>query len=114
MQQVDLVDVEHPAVRRREQPWLVGAHSRRQRPLEVERADQAILGGADGQLDKPRRPALGKPVRGAIGAVGVAGRTGEPAARDDLDRRQQRRERPHHGRLGRALLPADEHPADGG
>ncbi len=55
VQQVDLVDVEHAPVRLGEQPGLVGADALGQRALQVQRPDQPVLGGADGQLDQPRR-----------------------------------------------------------
>ena len=72
VQQVDLVDVEHAAVRGGQQPGLVGASrpsvSARSRS---QRADHPVLGGADRQLDQPwpggaraaRRPGAGRPGR---------------------------------------------------
>src|SRR3546814_3894693 len=44
VQQVDLVDVEDAAVRLREQTGFVRADALRQRPLQVERPDEAVLG----------------------------------------------------------------------
>ncbi len=42
-QQIDLVDVQHPAVCQCQQPWLEVALARPQRALEVERAGDSIL-----------------------------------------------------------------------
>ena len=54
VQQVDLVDVQHSAVRLGEQARLVGPDPVGQRPLQVQRPDEPVLRGADGQLDEPR------------------------------------------------------------
>lgn len=59
-----------------------------ERALEVEGADDAVDGGADGQLDERCRPTV--------------------------DRRQQRLERAHRGRLRRPALAAHEDAADVG
>ncbi len=117
VQEVDLVDVEHAAVRVGEQPRLVGPHPLRERPLQVERPDQPVLRGSHGQLDEPRGAGLGPAaarVR-AVGAprVGVGRVAAEAAAGDDGERREQGGERPDGGGLGGALLAAHEHPADG-
>ena len=81
VQQVDLVDVEHAAVRVGEQPGLVGAHALGQRALQVERPDQPVLGRADRQLDQPGRAGAPRPRRtrrpcGAVRAARVRGRPG--------------------------------------
>ncbi len=117
VQQVDLVDVEHAAVRLGQQPGLVGAHPLGQRPLQVERPDQPVLGGPDRQLDEPGRPVVGRagrvrPVR--AGRVRVGRRAAEPAAGHHVQRGQQRGQRAHGRRLGGALLAAHQHPADPG
>ena len=64
VEQVDLVDVQDPAVGAGQQAGLVVRLALRQRPLEVQRAEHPVLGGADGQLDEPHRPGLGGRVRG--------------------------------------------------
>ena len=74
VQQVDLVDVEHAAVGGREQTRLEGLHALGQRPLDVERADEPVLGGTDRQLDQPGRSLSG-------GRAGSAGRRGRPGRR---------------------------------
>ena len=66
VQQVDLVDVEHAAVRLGEQPRLVGADALRQRPLQVQRPDEPVLGRADRQLDEPGGALL--PADGEVGS----------------------------------------------
>ena len=116
VQQVDLVDVEHAAVRVGEEPGLVGPHALGQRPLQVQRADQPVLGGADGQLDQPG----GRARPPGAASCGPSGQCGSGAAGSQekrqpatTDRGQQRGERAHRGGLGRALLPAHQHPADG-
>ncbi len=115
MEQIDLVDVQNAPVRGGQQPRLERLHALRQRPLDVEGADQPVLGGADGQLHHARGPrssaALVRPVRARrVGREGVAG---EPATRHHRDLRQQRGQRTHRGRLGGALLAAHQHTADG-
>ena len=50
VEQVDLVDVEHPAVRRGQQAGLEGGRARGQHALDVERAGQPVLGGAHREL----------------------------------------------------------------
>ena len=62
VQQVDLVDVQHAAVRARQQPRRERVLAVAQHPLQVQRSDHAVLGGADRQLDQSgvarrRRPA---------------------------------------------------------
>ena len=117
MEQVHLVDVEQAAVRGREQARLERGDPVGQRALDVQRAGQPVLGGADGQLGQPGRP--GQP-RGlawmrAIRAAGVGrGRVAaEPAVRDDVNGGQQRRQPAHHRRLRGAFLAPHQHAADG-
>jgi hypothetical protein len=116
VEEVDLVDVEDPAVRVGQQARLEGLHTLREGPLDVQRTDEAVLGGADGQFDHARGPGLERPrlVR-PVGAAGVggAGVAGEPAAGDDVQRGHERRKGPHRRRLGGALLAAHQHTADG-
>ncbi len=116
VQQVDLVDVEHAAVGCGQQPGLVRRDAGRERALQVQRPDEAVLGGADRQLDEAGRTRAGRE-RGvrAVRALRVrrGGVAGEAAALHDRDRRQQRGERAHDGRLGGALLAADEDTPDG-
>lgn len=115
-QQVDLVDVEHPAMGGGEQPRLVRLDPVGEGTLQVEGADHPVLGGADRQLDQggaaplADRPRFVRAVRAVRVRVGRV--AGEPAAGDDVDVGQQRRERPDDGRLGGALLTPDQHPAD--
>ena len=59
VEQVDLVDVQKAAVRARQQPGLEGLDALRQRALEVERADDAVLGGAQRQVDHRHRHQVG-------------------------------------------------------
>ena len=49
VEEVDLVDVEHPAVDLAQQTRLEHRPARRQGGLQVESSDEAILGGAQGQ-----------------------------------------------------------------
>ncbi len=64
VEEVDLVDVKDAAVGTGEQAGLVLRLALRQRPLEVQRAEDAVLGGTDRQLDEPDRPRLGRGVGG--------------------------------------------------
>ena len=91
VQQVDLVHVQHAPVRGGQQPRLVRLDALGQRPLDVQGADQPVLGGADRQLDQPRgtgdrrRSGFVRAVR--AGRVGRGRVAGEPAPGDDLARR---------------------------
>jgi hypothetical protein len=117
VQQVDLVDVEQPAVRGGQQARLEVRDAFGQRALQVQGADDAVLGRADRQLDQLRRAAVpGGVVVRAVRAERVGGRgiAGEPAAVHDVHARQQTCQRADHGRLRGALLAAHQHPADGG
>ena len=65
VQEVDLVDVEHAAMGLREQTGLVGTDALGQRALEVERADEPVLGRPDRQLDELRRAVEPRRLAGA-------------------------------------------------
>ncbi len=116
VEQVDLVDVEDPAVRVGQQARLEGLHALGERPLDVEGADQPVLGCADGEFHHARRPGregprLVRAVRAArVGRVRIAG---EPAPGDDVHLRHQGRQRTHRRALRGALLAAHQHTADG-
>src|SRR5579885_3621941 len=51
-EQVDLIDVENAAMRRREQPWLKRAPPLAQSTLEIESAQHTILGGPQRQINE--------------------------------------------------------------
>lgn len=138
-EQVDLVDVEDPAVGAGEQAGLEHGVAVAQRPFEVEGADDPVDGRADRQLDElggtpldpgqrdvdggraardrgPRllQAAVGDERRrlGARRAVGFLRGGSVRVADDHVDRRQQRFERADGGRLRGPALAADEHAAD--
>ena len=116
MEQVDLVDVEHAAVRRGEQAGLEGGRARGQHALDVERAGQPVLGGPDRQFGQRDRAELRR--HGAVrarwaGGVGRGGIAGIRTAGDHGYRRQQRGQPADHGRLRGALLAADQDTPDG-
>ena len=81
-EEVDLVDVEHAAVRGHQQPWAELRRPILEKGGDVDRAKHAVLGGAEGELDE-RRP---------IG--------------------QERGEAACERGLGRAFLPAQQHPGE--
>ncbi len=117
VEQVDLVDVQDAAMRVREEPRLEGLHALGERPLDVERPDEPVLGRADRQLHGPRRPRHAGP--GLVGTVGTrriggAGSAGEPAAGDDGHLGHERGQRADRGGLGGALLAAHEDATHGG
>ena len=118
-QQIGLIDVKKAAMRPGQQSRLERLLAARQRPFQIERADDAILGRAERQIDHRHRHlrrfqrALGRagaalvaefrrPVRIAIVA----------AADDDLHLRQQRRQRAHRRGLSGAAIAEGEHAAD--
>ncbi len=114
LQQVDLVDIEEPAMGAGQQPRLEPLLAARQRPLQIERADDPVLGRAERQVDDRRRhlhhrrtagadPAdRRRPVRRAVVGAALARR----------DRRQQRRQRAHRRGLAGAPVAKDQHAAD--
>ena len=108
-QQVDLVDVEDPLVGAGQQPGLEGLLAG-QGARQVQGAHEPVQGGAERQLDQ-RGGALGDGGIGGHLAAGraLAGGEGERLALGREDRREQRREAAHGGRLGRASLAAHEH-----
>ena len=116
VEQVDLVHVEHAAVRRGQQPGLEGGRARGQHALDVQRAGQPVLGGPDRELGQRDRAQLGccRAVRaGRAGGIGRGGIAGVRAAGNHRHRRQQGGQPADHGRLRGALLAADQDPADG-
>ena len=116
VEQVDLVHVEHAAVRRGQQPGLEGGRARGQHALDVQRAGQPVLGGSDRELGQRDRAQLGwcfAVGAGRAGGVGRGGIAGVRAAGNHRHRRQQRGQPADHGRLRGALLAADQDPADG-
>ena len=84
-QQVDLVDVKHTAVRARQQARREGVLTVAQHLLQIQRSDDAILGGADRQLHQLRT------------RIGLG---------------EHRGQCPYRGGFGGALLAADEYATD--
>jgi hypothetical protein len=119
VEQVHLVDVEDAAVGGGKQTRLETTLSVLERMLEVEGADESVLGRGDGEFDDPGRPGRDRErsllradaalVTQRMLVVGVAG---EPAPVDHLDLRQDVGQGPDRGRLGRALVAAHQHAAD--
>ncbi len=116
VQEVDLVDVEQAAMGGGEQPRPQRRDAFGERPVEVDRPGDPVLGGADRQLHQTCRPGDRPGLRWmrAVRAVGVGiGRVaGEPTAGHHGHRREQCGKTAYRRRLGGALLPADEQPAD--
>ena len=116
VEQVDLVHVEHAAVRRGQQPRLEGGRAGGQHALDVQRAGQPVLGGSDRKLGQRDRAQLR--VGAGVGSRGTPGLwrrgiAGVGAAGDHWHRRQQLGQPADHGRLRGALLTPDQDPADG-
>ena len=120
-QEVDLVDVEDASVGPGEEAGVEGHATGGDQPVEVERADEAVLARADGELHEAHRPLhRGARPRGQarvrrIRAPRVGGErvAAEPAPLDHAHGWQDRCEAAHHRRLRRALLTAHEDTADG-
>ena len=97
------------------------AFSPGQRALQVQRADHAVLGRAERQVDHRHRrhAALQRAVR-LLAAIRRSSGLGSPgsqpiaAARDDAHLRQQRGERADGGGLAGAAIAEDQHAADAG
>ena len=122
VEQVHLVDVEDVAVR-------VGEHARLElllaaldRGLDVDGADDAVLGRVDGQLDnahpasRTRQRLATHHALGALRALQIRliGRAPVAAVGHDIKTWQQLRERAHRSRFRGALLTANQHTADRG
>jgi hypothetical protein len=116
VEEVDLVDVEDAPVGAGQEPRLVLDPAVGERALQVERAEDPVLGGAHGQFDQAHRagldpgPGRERTVRGERRGLGRI--AGEAVARDDVDGRQHVGQGPHGGGLRGALLAPHEDPAD--
>ena len=100
-----------------QQSRLEGGHPFGERPLQVQRSGEPVLGGAHRKLDQPGGPGLGttltvRPVRAA--GVGSARIAAEAAAGHHLHRGQQCGEGTYHRRLRSALLAPHQDTPDGG
>ena len=104
LEQVDLVDIQEPAIGARKQPRLERLYPGAECPLEIERADDAVLGRAKRQIDegnRDRRLAIGE--RRTLGMEpGKGGRHWG----------KQGGERAHRGRLAGAAIAEYHHAAD--
>ncbi len=121
VEEVDLVDVEDVAVGVTQDTRLETALPLLDGALDVESADDPVLGRVDGELDHPHRAAdpeevLPSKLAGAAlvaEEVSTPRAAGEAAALDHLDLREQPGEGAHGGGLGGAALAPDQHAADG-
>ena len=119
VQQVDLVDVEDPPVRLRQQAGLERLDALAQRAGDVDRARDAILGRVQGQVDDAHgSPGTRQLVAGgatlAAGGARLLRVAREGAVRDHFDLRQELCERPHGGRLPGSARALDEDASDPG
>ncbi len=120
VQQVDLVDVQQPAVGRGQHARLEVALAALDRLLDVQRADDPVLGGADRQVDKAgaagghRQQLAGLDARAALVAVGGrhVGIAAKVTVGHGADFRQQEGQGAGGRAFGRAALAADQHAAD--
>ena len=55
LEQIDFVDIEKAAIGARQQPGLERLDALRQRAFQIERADDAVLGRAERQVDDRHR-----------------------------------------------------------
>ncbi len=118
-EKIHLVHIEDPAMRGGQQPRLVRLHALAERPFQIQRPREPVLGRSDRQLDQRGGPLRDRQPGGRVVRTVRALRVrcfriaGEPAAPHHLKSRQQPGQRPHGGGLGGALLAAHEHAADG-
>ena len=118
LEKIDLVYVEKSAVGLREQARLERFLAARQRAFEIERADHAVLGRAERQVDHGDRLQCGlegAPRRG--GADGAQARRRRRiamigAADDGPHFGQKRGQRPHRRRFSGSPVAESEHAAD--
>ena len=120
IEQVNFVDVEDAAVGGGEDARLEMAFAALDGFLDVQRADDTIFGGADGQVHERRGAVFGRELAGLgepllafvaeqVGPIRIAA---EAAALYDLDVREQRSQRACGGGFGGAAFAADEYAAD--
>ena len=118
-QQVGFIDVKEPAMRAGQQSRLECLLAARQRPFQIERADNAVLGRAERQVDDRHRHLRG--FQCALGSTGTAlvAEFRRPvwiaivtAAGYDLHLGQQRRQRAHRRGFSRAAIAKGQHAAD--
>ena len=121
-EQIDLVDVQQPAVRLREQTGVELGAAGAEGLREVHRAGDAVVARTDRKFDEARRASLSGDGRvsadrvRAVRAVrrGLGGVAREAAPGDDVHPRQDADETTHDRGLRGALLTPDENAADGG
>ncbi len=120
VQQVDLVDVQKAPVRLSQQAGGEGLHTLRQGFFQIERADHAVLGRAQRQVDHGHGLAFGHDF--GFGVAGLADRAGAcwfgriaavRAAFDDRNRGQQIGQRTHGRGFARAPVAQNQHAANG-
>jgi hypothetical protein len=120
LEEVHLVYIQDPAVCPGQKARVEAALSSLERVLNVKRAGKAVLGRVEGNLHKRStypggRELLSRVVTSAAAVVHLRrlpGRAVVRAVGHDLDRGKHRAKRANRGRFPRALLPADENPAD--
>ena len=120
VEQVDLIHVQQAAVGRRQHARLEVALALLDGLLDVQRAHDAVLGGADRQVHKAGAPASDRQFLAALDALAaVVALPVRPvriatkgAVGDHLDFGQQRSQSARRRALGRAALTADQHTAD--
>ena len=122
LEEVDLVDVEVPAIRAREEPGFVRLLAAGERAFEVEGADHAILGGAEREVDDGDGGFVGAEllagvqVRLAVGAEAAGRRLGITSVAAPIDHRhrgEEGGEGADRGGLGGPAMAEDQHPTDG-
>ena len=123
VEQVDLVDVQQAAIGVGQHARLEVAFALLDGLLDIQRADDAVLGGADGQVDEGRRAFVEGQIAIAGGKALLALRApggglvwiaAEAAVVDHLHLRQEGGQGAGGGGLGRAALAADQNAADAG
>ena len=121
LQKIGFVDIEKTPVRPGEETRFERLFATRQRPFQIERADDAILRRPKRQVHDRNRPQLG--FQSAFPRAGLA-RFAKPGGRSRITvigasghgahLRQQRRERPDGRRFAGAAIPEDENAPDRG
>ncbi len=119
LQQIGFIDVQEPAMRPRQQSGLKGLFPARQCPFQIERADDAVFGGAERQVDDGNRHLRGFQGALARASTALVAEFSRPvriaiiaATGDDFHLGQQRRQRAHRRGLSRAAIAKRKHAAD--
>src|SRR6185436_3148748 len=111
-EQVYFVDVEKTTIRTCKQSGIESLATGRQRPLDVDGPTNSILRRTERKLDNRHRHLFGSDLRSTTLIAPLFRIAVIRTTSNDVDLRQQIRERAHRSRLPCAAMPHDQNTAD--